>query len=66
MTVAVVTGASQGIGQATAIALARAGADIVGTYRPGADAGEEAAAAETVAAVEALGRRCRLVQADAA
>jgi NAD(P)-dependent dehydrogenase (short-subunit alcohol dehydrogenase family) len=66
MTVAVVTGASMGIGQATAIALARGGADIVGTYRPGADAGEEAAAAETVAAVEALGRRCRLVQADAA
>jgi NAD(P)-dependent dehydrogenase (short-subunit alcohol dehydrogenase family) len=66
MTVAVVTGASMGIGQATAIALARAGSDIVGTYRPGADAGEEAAAAETVAAVEALGRRCRLVQADAA
>ena len=28
MTVAVVTGASQGIGQATAIALARAGADV--------------------------------------
>ena len=65
MTVAVVTGASQGIGQATAIALARGGADVVGTYRPGAGAAEEASARETVAAIEALGRRCRLVAADA-
>jgi 3-oxoacyl-[acyl-carrier protein] reductase len=65
MTVAVVTGASQGIGQATAIALARGGADVVGTYRPRSDAGEQASAAETVAAVQALGRRCRLVEADA-
>ena len=41
MTVAVVTGASQGIGQATAIALARGGADVVGTHRPNADAAEQ-------------------------
>ena len=66
MTVAVVTGASQGIGQATAIALARGGADVVGSYRPNADAGEQASAAETVAAIEVLGRGCRLVEADAA
>ena len=66
MTVAVVTGASQGIGQATAIALARGGADVVGTYRPSADASEQAAAAETVAAIQALGRGCTLVEADAA
>jgi NAD(P)-dependent dehydrogenase (short-subunit alcohol dehydrogenase family) len=66
MTVAVVTGASQGIGQATAVALARGGADVVGSYRPGADAGEQAAAAETVAAIQALGRGCVLVEADAA
>ena len=66
MTVAVVTGASQGIGQATAVALARGGADVVGSFRPGADAGEQAAAAETVAAIEALGRGCVLVEADAA
>jgi NAD(P)-dependent dehydrogenase (short-subunit alcohol dehydrogenase family) len=64
--VAVVTGASMGIGQATAIALAREGADVVGTYRPGAGAGEQASAAETVAAVEAHGVRCKLVEADAA
>jgi NAD(P)-dependent dehydrogenase (short-subunit alcohol dehydrogenase family) len=66
MTVAVVTGASQGIGQATAVALARAGSDVVGSYRPGADASERAAAAETVAAVQELGRGCVLVEADAA
>jgi NAD(P)-dependent dehydrogenase (short-subunit alcohol dehydrogenase family) len=66
MTVAVVTGASMGIGQATAIALARGGADVVGTYRPNADATELASAAATVAAIEALGRGCRLVEADAA
>jgi NAD(P)-dependent dehydrogenase (short-subunit alcohol dehydrogenase family) len=66
MTVAVVTGASQGIGQATAIALARGGADVVGSYRPHADASEQAAAAETVAAIQALGRGCVLVEADAA
>ena len=65
MTVAVVTGASQGIGQATAIALARGGSDVIGTFRPDADAAEAASARETVAAVEALGRRCRLVEADA-
>jgi NAD(P)-dependent dehydrogenase (short-subunit alcohol dehydrogenase family) len=63
--IAVVTGASQGIGQATAIALARAGADVVGSYRPHGDEQERASAAETVAAVEALGRRCVLVEADA-
>jgi 3-oxoacyl-[acyl-carrier protein] reductase len=66
MTVAVVTGASQGIGQATAIALARGGADVVGSYRPNAHASEAAAAAETVAAIQALGRGCVLVEADAA
>ena len=66
MTVAVVTGASQGIGQATAIALARGGADVVGTHRPGPDAVEQGYARETVAAIEALGRRCRLVAADVA
>jgi NAD(P)-dependent dehydrogenase (short-subunit alcohol dehydrogenase family) len=65
MTVAVVTGASQGIGQATAIALARTGADVLGSYRPHGDERERASVAETVAAIEALGRRCRLVEADA-
>jgi NAD(P)-dependent dehydrogenase (short-subunit alcohol dehydrogenase family) len=65
MTVAVVTGASQGIGQATAIALARGGSDVVGTHRPDPGAEEQASARETIAAIEALGRQCRLVAADA-
>ena len=65
MSVAVVTGASQGIGQATAIALARAGADVAGSYRPHCDEQERTSAAETVAAVEALGKRCVLVEVDA-
>ena len=63
--VAVVTGGSQGIGQAVTVALARAGADVVGTYRPDPTPERQNHADETVAMVEALGRRCRLVQADA-
>jgi len=56
---ALVTGASRGIGRAIAIALAEAGADVAINY-----AGSAAAAAETAAAVEALGRKALLVQAD--
>ena len=56
---ALVTGASRGIGRAIAIALAEAGADVAINY-----AGSEGAARETAAAVEALGRRALLVQAD--
>jgi 3-oxoacyl-[acyl-carrier protein] reductase len=66
VTVAVVTGASTGIGQATAIALASAGFDVVGTYRPGADADERASAAATEAAAGAAGRRCLMRESDAA
>jgi len=57
--VALVTGASRGIGQAAAIALARAGCDVAVNYRTGA-----AGAGETAAAVKALGRRAFAVQAD--
>lgn len=56
---ALVTGASKGIGQATAIALARAGADVVINYKSN-PAGAEA----TRQQVAALGRRALAVQAD--
>jgi 3-oxoacyl-[acyl-carrier protein] reductase len=59
--VALVTGASRGIGRALAIALARAGADVAVNYRS-----REDAARETAAEVAGLGRRCLVVAADAA
>ena len=61
---AVVTGASQGIGQATAIALARAGANVAGFYREGASDAEEADAERTVEAVRAAGREVILQHGD--
>lgn len=57
--VAVVTGASKGIGQAIAIALAREGADVAINYR-----GDEEGAKATLAEVERQGRRGLLVRAD--
>ncbi|WP_195573073.1 3-oxoacyl-[acyl-carrier-protein] reductase [Paenibacillus sp. 1001270B_150601_E10] len=57
--VALVTGASRGIGRAIALALASAGADVVVNY-----AGSEAAAKETAQAIEAMGRRAITVQAN--
>jgi glucose 1-dehydrogenase len=59
--VALVTGASRGIGRSTAIALAAAGADVAINFRSHADEAE-AVAAE----VRRLGRRANLVQADVA
>lgn len=53
---ALVTGANTGLGQAIALALAQAGADIVAAGRSDADA--------TRQQVEALGRRFRFVHAD--
>ena len=57
--VALVTGSSRGIGRAIALRLATEGADVVVNYRR-----QTAAAAETAAAIEALGRRALVVQAD--
>ncbi len=56
---ALVTGGSRGIGKAIALRLAGQGADVAFSYR-----GNEAAANETAAAIEALGRRALAVQAD--
>src|SRR4051812_18721860 len=57
--VALVTGASRGIGRAVALRLARDGAAVVVNY-----AGSAEAAGKVVAEVEALGGRAVAVQAD--
>ena len=62
---AVVTGASQGIGQAAAIALARAGANVVGSHRPDPSDEERADARRTVAGVEAAGHEAIMLESDA-
>ncbi|TNJ64253.1 3-oxoacyl-[acyl-carrier-protein] reductase [Paenibacillus hemerocallicola] len=59
--VALVTGASRGIGRAIAIGLAEAGADVVVNY-----AGSEQAAEEVVRHIEGLGRRSFKVKANVA
>lgn len=59
--VALVTGASRGIGRATAVALAEAGADVAINYHCHADEAEEVAAA-----VGKQGRRAILLQGDVA
>ncbi|QOV34607.1 SDR family oxidoreductase [Streptomyces ferrugineus] len=58
--VALVTGGSRGIGAATAVRLAREGADVAVTYVHGKEAAEE-----VVRAVRALGRRAVALRADA-
>ncbi|MFF5573610.1 SDR family oxidoreductase [Streptomyces luteogriseus] len=57
--VALVTGGSRGIGAATAVRLAREGADVAVTYVNGKEAAED-----VVRAVEALGRRGVALRAD--
>lgn len=56
-----VTGASRGIGRATALALAEAGFDLALHYRS-----SEAAARETLNLVQKLGRQARLLSFDTA
>ncbi|HBN08646.1 MAG TPA: 3-oxoacyl-[acyl-carrier-protein] reductase [Cyanobacteria bacterium UBA8530] len=58
--VALVTGASRGIGKACALALARSGADLALNYYPGLQAEAEGVVAE----IEALGRRAIAVEGD--
>ncbi|MEO7123271.1 MAG: SDR family NAD(P)-dependent oxidoreductase, partial [Lacisediminihabitans sp.] len=56
--VALVTGSNRGLGQAAALALAEAGADIALL--------ERSTGGETAAQIEALGRRVHTVHADLA
>ncbi|MFI7412072.1 SDR family oxidoreductase [Streptomyces sp. NPDC049627] len=58
--VALVTGGSRGIGAATALRLAREGADVAVSYVNGKEAADE-----VVRAVESLGRRAVALRADA-
>ncbi|MBD0380392.1 3-oxoacyl-[acyl-carrier-protein] reductase [Paenibacillus sedimenti] len=57
--VALVTGASRGIGRAIALHLAESGADVVVNY-----AGSEGAAQEVVELIEAMGRKAVKLRAD--
>lgn len=54
-----ITGSSRGIGKSTALAMAKAGADVAVHYRR-----DEAAAAQTVAEIQALGRESWMVHAE--
>ena len=60
-TVSLVTGASRGIGAATAVALAEAGSDVIINYLS-----NESKARSVAESVEAVGRRAVVIQADVA
>jgi NAD(P)-dependent dehydrogenase (short-subunit alcohol dehydrogenase family) len=57
--IALVTGASRGLGRNMAIALARKGVDVIGTFHS-----NKPEAAATVAAIEALGRKAAMFPLD--
>lgn len=57
--IALVTGSDSGIGKASAIALAKAGADVVVTYHK-----DDQNAKETKQQIEAAGRRAVIIQTD--
>lgn len=59
--VAIITGGDSGIGKATAIAMAREGADILISYK---DDVEDVDALETAKWVRATGRKCKLHKGD--
>ena len=56
---ALITGGSRGIGRATAVLMAKAGADVAVGYQS-----NEAAAEAVLAEIEGLGRRCLPLKAD--
>ena len=57
--IALVTGASRGLGRNIAIALASKGVDVIGVYRS-----NKAEADAAVAAIEAVGRKAVMLQLD--